>query len=63
MSAILKHEILNTLQDCMGILSRNEQEDRYYMEQTLAHMETAYKLIEASKMFFKPIMIDEITIH
>ena len=63
MSSILKHEILETLQDCINILSRGEQgvnEDEYIQKKE--ELEIARQLLEASQINFKPLM-NNITIH
>ena len=63
MSVILKHEILETLQDCINILSRGEQgidEDEYIQKKE--ELEVARQLLDASQIHFKPLM-NYITIH
>lgn len=63
MSAVIKYDILETMQDCISILSREGSSNDYYIAKTLAHMETAYKLIEASNIQFKPIVTEQVTFH
>lgn len=63
MSAIMKYDILDTIQECISILSRKMDENDHYLQTTLVDMETAYKLLEASNIQFKPIFTNEITYH
>lgn len=63
MSTVIKYDILETMQDCISILSREGAGNDYYIAKTLAHMETAYKLIESSQIYFKPIVTENITLH
>jgi hypothetical protein len=64
MSAILKSEILDTIQDCISILSRGEDGiDVYEYQEKMAELEAAYHLLASSKIYFSPVYKNAVTIH
>lgn len=58
-TALLKHEILETIEDCINILSRGD--DYEYIENK-ERLESARRLLKASKIHFKPV-IEDMTFH
>lgn len=63
--ASLKHEILEVIEDCINILSRGSQHggDDFEYQESAARLESARTLLDASKIYFKPVATEAISIH
>ena len=62
--ASLKFEILEVLEDCISILSRGENGvDEYEYRESKARLECARALLDASKIYFQPVVTNRLSIH
>jgi hypothetical protein len=61
----LKHEILEVIEDCISILNRGNKYcvDEYEYLESAAKLECARNLLDASKIYFKPVSTEIISIH
>lgn len=64
MSELRKHEILQTIDEVVGILNRSDREvDFFYKAEMLVRLVNAYNSLKESKIYFQSVAEDSVMIH